>query len=480
MKKTYVASLPDHVGTFLDASRRISALGINITRLSYNKAVDSRTLFLEVSGTAEQIEKADKLLSEIGYLMSDDSDSSIVLLEFRLKDEPGSALPILELIREFNFNISYMSSQENGTEYQLFKMGLFVESKEAIKEFLVLAEDICPVRVIDYNHTEKNFDNTIFYQSFANGLAKCMDMDNAGRDDLLIDINLVMHMLDERGLSPYRTFDNISRFAEHLAAHRGEAFSPRISEHRITENTVITLIEPPCGSNIAIIKSGEEYLFVDTGHACYKDEMLAIFRRLIPDFDNIHKRALITHADLDHCGLLPLFDQVDMSHKSRRCIEYEFNGEGGFREMNPLHKPYIRICKQLTGYKPMNPRKANVICGNDKRPLNILEPVGRYIFGDLNFEIYEGQGGHLPGEIVLIDYEHRLVFTGDIYLNIKGMTPEQASFNKYAPILMTSVDTEPNLCRDERNAILQRLGAGDWQIFGAHGMKKDYRLKLMD
>jgi len=36
------------------------------------------------------------------------------------------------------------------------------------------------------------------------------------------------------------------------------------------------------------------------------------------------------------------------------------------------------------------------------------------------------------------------------------------------------VDTAPKLCAAERQAILQRLGAGKWQIFGAHGYKKDY------
>ena len=41
---------------------------------------------------------------------------------------------------------------------------------------------------------------------------------------------------------------------------------------------------------------------------------------------------------------------------------------------------------------------------------------------------------------------------------------------------MTSVDTDPALCALERKAILQRLGAGAWQIFGAHGMKKEYNL----
>ena len=480
MKKTYVTSMPDHVGAFLEASRRISALGINITRVSYNKAVDTHTLFLEVSGAPEKIEEADRQLSEIGYLRSDDSERSIVLLELRLKDTPGSVLSILELIREFNFNISYMSSQENGTDYQLFKMGLFVESRDAINEFLVRAEDICQVRVIDYNHTEKNFDNSIFYQSFANGLAKCMDIDAAGREDLLININLAMQVLDDRGLSPYRTFDSISRFAELLAQHRGDAFAPRISEHKITPATTITLIEPPCGSNIAIIRSGDEYLFVDTGYACYRDEMLKIFRELVPGFDTMKKHALITHADVDHCGLLPMFDQVDMSLKSRMCIESEYRGEGGFRELNPLHKPYIRICNTLTGIVPMDPARINVICGTERVPEMPLEPVGRYSFGDLEFEVYEGKGGHLAGEIVLIDYRHHIVFTGDIYVNIKGMTPEQAAYNQYAPILMTSVDTDPELCRQERLAVLQRLGAGDWQIFGAHGMKKDYKLKLID
>ena len=480
MKKTYVTTMPDHVGAFLQASRCISELGINITRVSYNKAVDMHTLFLEVSGTSEQLSEADRRLAEIGYLGSDDGERSIVLLELRLKDEPGSALRILELIREFNFNISYMSSQENGTDYQLFKMGLFVESRESIKNFLVQAEAICAVRVIDYNHTEKNFDNSIFYQSYANGLAACMNIGPEGRDDLLININLAMQVLDERGLSPYRTFDSISRFAELLARHRGDAFVPRISEHRITDRTSITLIEPPCGSNVAIIRSGDEYLFVDTGYACYKDEMLALFRRLIPDFDAMPKHALITHADVDHCGLLPMFDRVDMSLKSRQCIEAEYRGGDGFREQNPLHRPYIRICKTLTGLVPMDPAKSNVICRRENASDSPIEPVGRYAFGDLNFEVYEGLGGHLPGEIILIDYEHRLVFTGDVYVNLKGMTPEQAAYNQYAPILMTSVDTDPALCKQERNAVMQRLGAGDWQIFGAHGMKKDYRLKISE
>ena len=43
---------------------------------------------------------------------------------------------------------------------------------------------------------------------------------------------------------------------------------------------------------------------------------------------------------------------------------------------------------------------------------------------------------------------------------------------------MTSVDTDSKLCLEERKAIMQRLGVSNWQIFGAHGFKKDYSLSL--
>ena len=118
----------------------------------------------------------------------------------------------------------------------------------------------------------------------------------------------------------------------------------------------------------------------------------------------------------------------------------------------------------------------NVVFGDLEERNGALYHIGSYSFGDLEFEVFEGKGGHLPGEVVLIDYEHKIAFTGDIYVNIHGMTAEQAEYNRYAPILMTSVDSDPVLCAQERAAVIQRLGVGQWQIFGAHGMKKDYNV----
>ena len=72
----------------------------------------------------------------------------------------------------------------------------------------------------------------------------------------------------------------------------------------------------------------------------------------------------------------------------------------------------------------------------------------------------------------MIDEIHHLVFSGDILINIKDMTPAQAQYNRYAPILMTSVDTDPKLCAEERRFLYTLLSEGEWHIFGGHGAEK--------
>ncbi|MBR0348509.1 MAG: Zn-dependent hydrolase, partial [Clostridia bacterium] len=384
MKKTYVTSMPNHIGAFLKASKCFSQLNINITRVSYNKAVDSHTLFIDAEGTEEQLKKADIELEKIGYLQSDTNKTSIVLVEFRLSDVPGSVTSVLELINKFNFNISYISSQENGTDYQYFKMGLYVEDYDKVSEFLKEAEKLCKVRVIDYNSSEKVYDNSIFYNTYVLGLSQTMGLSEDVSRELLVHVNLAMQTLDEQGLSPYRTFDSISKFAELLGASKGSSFNPRISTHKITDNTEITLIEPPCGSNTIIIKSNDKILFVDSGYACYSDEMIRIFKKIVPDFENMEKTILVTHADVDHCGLLPMFDKIITSSKTANCLQREYEGKNGYREENPLHRPYINICKILTSYKAVNPEKITAMWNDVENPSEPLTQIGFFDFEELH------------------------------------------------------------------------------------------------
>lgn len=476
MKKTYITNMPTDIGSFLKANRCLTALGLNITRASYNNAIDSHTLFLDVEGTEEQIAQADVELAKFGYLDNFRKDNRIVLLQFQLPNRPGSAIDVLQLIEDFGLSISYINAKDTQTEHQTLCLGLYMNDGGKMSDFLGAVEKLCHVSVVDYDYTERYFDNSIFYNSFITGITRIIPLTTEQKDRLLVNTNLAMQRLAELGRFPHSTFDSIGRFAELLAQYKGDAFVPRISRHKISGETEIVLIEPPCGSNTTIIKSQGRVLFVDTGHACYQEEMLKLLRRELPGFDSMEKIALITHSDLDHCGLLPMFEKVLLSRKSADNLIAEYEGRKSIREHIPLHEPYINICKLLTGFAPPCPDKLQVLWGDDRPMSAPMTQVGFFNFGELRFEVYEGQGGHVPGETVLIDYAHHIAFTGDIYINVNGQTPQQATFNRYAPILMTSVDTDPTLCGKERQAVLQRLGIGKWQIFSGHGYVKEYEV----
>lgn len=466
MKKTFTTVMPDKVGAFLEASRILASLGLNITRVSYNKAVDAHVLFIEVEGDEAAIGNAAEKLTEIGYLQSG-SLGNVILIEFLLRDKPGAVEPVLELIGRYSFNISYISSQENGTEYQHFRMGLFVENGDDISSFLRQASRLCGVKIINYNPTGSALDNTVFYMSFANRIAGQNHLSEDEKSRLIVDSNLIMEMLTRQNSPPYKTFDYIGQFAAGLMEFKGAAFVPRITGRELPGGIRLTLIEPPCGSNICVLRTGGRLLCVDGGFPCYRGESLECLRRAVPDFDLLPRDMLLTHADVDHVGIAGEFGRV---FASRRCCENfgrELRGEPNLREQNGTHAPYVRISKLLSHYEPVPAEKLAVLgSGSGRAP---IEKIGALSLGDLNFEIYEGAGGHAPGEIVCVERRLRLLFTGDIFVNIKGFLPQQAKFNRLAPYLMTSVDTDPKLAAEERRAVLALLGGGEWLLIGGHG-----------
>ena len=474
MRKTYVTTMPDKSGAFLKASECLARLNINMTRVSYNKAVDTHTLFIEAEGDADKLELAAEELRKIGYITDGKKTQSVMLIEFMIEDRPGELEKILEVIRRFDFNISYISVNPKGMGYQPLRMGLLVDDDEKFSIFLKEIEALCPVNVIEYDTSEVNFDNSIFYQTFVDKLAADAQLDEDQKPRLAVAVNRVMQLLDERKLSPKTTFDCIAKFATHLSKYKGDAFCPRISTYDITPNTSITVIEPPSGSNTTIIKSNNKYLFVDSGYSAYKSEMIKIFNELTGGFDKIDKAALLTHADVDHTGLLHLFDKIYASDKSKQCLTLEYNKKRSFREQNPLHIPYVRICKLLTSYIPADPDNVEVICHTDDERDEPLYKSGEFAFGELKFDIYSGQGGHVPGEMVLVDSEHKVAFSGDIFVNLHDYTPEQAEHNKYAPILMNSVDTDAALAKVERNRFLKLVSEPGWRVFCGHGRMKEF------
>ncbi len=449
IRKTYITRMPDQAGAFLLAGRIISGAGGNIVRVNYNRAVDIHTLFIEVAADEAQHELIERKLAACGYLAAEgDNDRQILMIVLKLPDTPGTVLPVLEILGKYNVNISYISSQENGTGWQHFKMGLLIENTDEITHLMDEISRICEIRILDYEVTDRLLDGTVFYITFANEMRDILSLDQAQTNNVLVWANRIMQRLDEDGKPVIQTFDYIRRFAQFVRSRRGDGFNAQLSAFSPAPGLMIYSIEPPCGSNTHILRYRNELLFVDSGFACYREEMLTLFRAHIPGFDSMRKRAVITHADVDHVGLLDLFETVYMAQSCYVNFELEHRGEPDYREQNPLHEPYCRLSKLISEYAPPPLALCRVI--GKKTDDSLFTQIGEIPFGGWKFKVFEGRGGHVKGECVIVCDELRVIFSGDIYVNIRGFSAEQREFNSFAPFLMTGVESVPALSRENR------------------------------
>ncbi|MBE7021083.1 MAG: Zn-dependent hydrolase [Ruminococcaceae bacterium] len=464
MNKVFTTVMPDKIGAFLKAAEILNELKINILRVSYNKAVDSTMLFIEASGDEGALCEAEKRLEKEGYIKGELTGENVILMEFYLSDEPGALLPVLSVINEFKFNISYINSRSEGTGFQNFKMGLLVSDEKKFDEFKKSVSELCPIRVINYKSSEKALDNTVFYVSFVNDISKKMSLSRDEKRELLINSNLIMQLLEERNLPPFEVFGFIGKFSEYIQSAKGEGYIPRITHF---EEIDLTVIEPPCGSNVTVFNLKDKLLFVDAGFNCYKEELFDVLRKEIPDFDKYDKEILLTHSDVDHIGFLDEFKRVYLSENTALNLINVSNGKKGYREEIASHSPYVKISKILSGYRYPTCKNFKII--GKKQSGGLMSYIGSLDFGSLSFEVYEGSGGHVRGETVFVERKKRFVLTGDIFINIKDCIKAQSEFNKIAPYLMSSVDSEPELAARVRREIKPLLDKGKWLILGGHG-----------
>lgn len=482
MRKTYVTKMPDKAGAFLVASRIVAGHGGNIVRVNYNKAVDLHTLFIEVYANEEQHKLIESELTECGYLVElseDASNAQILMIVLTLPDVSGAVMPVLEILNSHKVNISYISSQENGTGFQYFKMGLFIENTSEIRFLIDEISRICEIKILDYEVTDRLLDGTVFYVTFANEMRKILGLNQEETNQVLVHANRMMQLLDEQKKSPLKTFDYIRRFATFVRDRKGENFKPHVSFITLTDKLTLFTIEPPCGSNTYVIQSDDELLFVDCGFACYRAEMLALFKELFHGYSTLKKSAFITHADLDHVGLLSEFDTVYVSGSCYDNFELEVEGKSNFRELNQMHEPYCRLSRIISGYRPPLLEKLIVVGrrnfkeeDNNCKGGQILALLGSHFFGGKRFDFYEGKGGHVRGDTVIVCDALKLVFTGDIYVNIKGFSEDQREFNSLAPFLMTGVDSNPALAKEAREYIVSKYS--DYIICPGHGAIKKF------
>ncbi len=471
-KKTFVTNMPDKSGAFMTASKIIFNRGGNIIRVSYNKAVDLHTLFLDVEADEKELNQIAKELFAVGYLNEKIPETRVVIVSVKIPDVPGSLFPVLKILDRYDINISYINSTSVHAEYQNFVMGLLIEAPSVIKLVLDDISELYQINIMDYDESETTLDNTIFYIRLANDMQKLLGLSVKKTIEFISEANRILQVLQDKGRDAEKVFDYTRRFAGFIAKYKGKHFAADIEKIQIGDVTLYS-IQPPCGSNTYLLFSAHEaeIMMIDTGFAVYRDEMTKIFRKLFPDWETRAKRIYITHADVDHCGLLALMPEahVCMNRKSAESIRRQYEGVPDFREEKDLCFGYSKLSQIISGYVPMDPTNIHLIDTVDIGEHENPERIGSFAYGAMTFEVLEGNGGHLYGEVVFYDKKDGLIFTGDNLVNISGFTSERAEFNSFAPYLMSSVNIDSKKASAARDAIIRMIGNDETIVCGGHG-----------
>ena len=455
MRKTYITTMPDRAGAFLTATRVITECGGNMTRVNYNRAVDTHTLLIEVEAEPEQLDRISQRLKEVDYLLDDPVMRQIILIELILPDVPGALLPALEIINRHDVNIPYINSQANGTPFQNFKMGLLAENTAEIKRLLDELSQICEVHVLDYEASDRLLDSTIFYVTFANKLREQLGLSQSETNRSLVDANKVMQVVDQRDESLDEVFGEIQRFAQLVVDHKDGGFDARVTRRDLADGLTLWAVEPPMGGNAYALECHGSLLFVDCGPAFFQPEMVRLFDDVLDGFSGRRKSIVVTHPDIDSAGMLHLFDTIYLNGTSRANYLRENTGRPSFRERNPLHAPYNALTKILSHYQA--PPVGRCVAVGSRTTDDPLELIATLRFDEWTFEIYEGAGGHSRGEAVITCPELKLAFTGDLLTNDATLTDTQKEYLALQPHIRATYDTNPTMAETIRSQLYREL-----------------------
>ena len=472
--RTYVTRTPDRAGAFKAAAGIIAAQGGNLARVSYNKAVDAHTIFLDVTATEEAHKEIQRMLAQIGYLTDPGEQTRVLVVDLQIPDAPGELYPALEVLDRHQINISYLNYYSGGSPDRRFRMGLLVSQPDAVRHVLEELSALYPVSVVDYDDSETTLDNTVFYLRFGGEMARIAGLSREATLQFIAETDRILQVLDARGEKQRQVFEDVRSFARFVHSRKGAAFHAQLSCMRLSPQVRMTVIEPPCGSNTYILESPEGLTLIDSGFAVYAEEMLALLRQLFPQWQQQKKRLLITHADVDHCGLLSVLGEgkIWLNRKSGEALALQAAGLPDKREEKEQCMGYSRLSRIVSWYHPPAPERFHYFDEKDCGEHDQLLEIGSFQVGDMTFEVWEVSGGHLPGEMAFFCRDRGVAFTGDIVVNIAGFSPELREFSKLAPELMTSVNLDSRKAKAMRFGVLELLGQSPVQpvlLCGGHG-----------
>lgn len=459
---SFIACMPDRPGALHRAAEIVTKYKGNINRIQYDRRIDRHTVFFEVTAASQAYEKIREELVKIGYLQTSLQPVAFLKFHVYLPNRPGALFDFLQSLTSSEANITYLDFDDRGQHPERLVVGLNIENTGLIDDLLNQLKSRYRLEILEYDTTGEKLDDTVFYLRLAQKLRSFIgSTEDVFLMKFLHDINHIAQELSNLQKDPVEVFENILKVGECLNNNLGEDFYADVQRVKIKDEVELFCFQLPCGGNIYFFDTPSERVMIDAGYGIYYRDVLNMFQYYgIGDLSRL-KRIYITHADADHCGAAGFFPVPSYLNRETLLVMKETSrAYGSSNQGCILEEVYTKIINLFSRFTP----PSDTILFSDIPQLEgpvekrgAFPVISRFKIGDLSFEALAGLGGHMHGELFYFCPEEGLLFPQDAIINFKSLSPERTEYNILADYLMTSVNVDSKLAREERNALLSLI-----------------------
>ncbi|MDY0130966.1 MAG: MBL fold metallo-hydrolase, partial [Methanosarcina vacuolata] len=378
---------------------------------------------------------------------------------------------LLNDITSSKSNITFLDFDDRGQHPERLVVGLHIEDPNMIDALLNQLKSRYRLDILEYDTTGEKLDDTVFYLRLAQKLRSFIgSAEDAFLMRFLQDINHITQELSNLQKDPIEIFENILKVGEYLNRTSGDNFYADVQRVRIKDDIELFCFQPPCGGNIYLFDTPSERVMIDTGYGIYYPDLVNMLQHYeLGDLSRL-KRIYITHADADHCGAAGCFPVPSyLNHETFLITRETSRAYGSSNQDCILEEVYTKIINLFSRFTPpSNTVLFPEVSLSDKtiEKRGAFPVIARFRIGDMEFEALEGMGGHMHGEVFYLCPEEGLLFPEDAVINFKSLSPDRTAYNVLADYLMTSVNVDSKLAREERHALLSLISEIDEQLAG--------------
>lgn len=468
---SFIALMPDRPGALHRAAEIITRYEGNINRIQYDRRIDMHTVFFEVTAVPQAYDKIREELEKIGYLQTFLHPVAFLKFHVYLPNSPGALFDFLNYITSSEANITHLDFDDQGQHPERLVVSLNIENPNMIDDLLNQLKSKYRLEIIEYDTTGEKLDDTVFYLRLAQKLRLFLgSAEDAFLMRFLHDINHIAQELSNLQKDPIEVFESILKVGDCLNRTSGGNFYAYVQRVRIKDDIELFCFQPPCGGNIYLFDTPFERVMIDTGYGIYFQDIVNMLQHYgLGDLSRL-KRIYITHADADHCGAAGCFPAPSYLNRETFLITRETSrAYGSSNQGCILEEVYTKIINLFSKFNP----PADIVLfpevsvSDEKIEKRGAFPViAKFRIDDLEFEALAGMGGHMHGEVFYLCPEEGLLFPEDAMINFRSLSSDRTEYNLLADYLMTSVNVDSKLAREERQALLSLISEIDGKLAG--------------